>query len=104
MSDLLAANLATVQSNQQPKPPTMAAATTIAPTTFLTFISGTTAVGTITPFVTGPHMIALCFTATTPGTFATTGNILTAYAPVQNRPVLLFYDPVQAKYLVQTVT
>lgn len=102
-NDLLFQNFSTVQSGLQPKPNTVAAATTIAPSTFLTFVSGTTQVGTITPPVTGQHMLALCFTATTPGTTLTTGNILTAYAPVQNRPVFLVYDPNQAKYLVMTV-
>jgi len=102
MSDLEFQNFSTVQSVLQPKPVTMAAAATIAPSTFLTFLSGATAVATITPPVTGCHMLALCFTATN-GTTVTTGNILTAYSAVQNRPVLLIYDPVQAKYLVQTV-
>lgn len=103
MSDLLFQNLSTVQSGLQPLPVTVAAATTVAPTTFLTYLTGTTVVGTITPPVTGAHMIALCFTTTTPGTFATTGNIVTAYAPVTDRPVFLVYDPIRAKYLVMAV-
>lgn len=41
MSDLLHQNFETVQSDQQPFPPTIASAATIAPTTKLTFLTGT---------------------------------------------------------------
>lgn len=98
MSDLDFQNFSTVQSKLQPQPVTLAAATTIAPTTFLTFITGTTVVGTITPPVTGCHMLALIFTDGSPGTLATSGNILTAVVPTQNIPTFLLYDPIQSKY------
>lgn len=98
MADRDFQNLSTVQSNLQPKPATIAAATTIAPTSFLTFVTGTTAVGTITPPVTGAHMLCLIFTDGSPGTTATTGNIATAVVPTQNLPSLFVYDPVTAKY------
>jgi hypothetical protein len=99
MSDLLHQNIATVQSNEQPAPVTLASATTLAPTTFMTIVSGTTDVGTITPPVTGQHMLALIFNSATPGDLLTTGNILVGSTVVtQNVPVLLFYDPLQAKY------
>jgi hypothetical protein len=99
MSDLLHANLTTVQSGLQPTPVTIAAAATIAPSTFVTIVTGTTAVGTITPPVTGQHMLALIFSHTSPGTFVTTGNIgYGTTTPTQNIPVLMFYDPNSAKY------
>lgn len=98
MSDLNHQNFATVQSNQQPQPVTMAAAATIAPTTGLTFITGTTQIANITPPVTGYHMLILIFTDAAPGTLLTTGNINTAVVPTQNLPTFLFYDPVTAKY------
>ena len=102
MPDIAFQDISTVQSNIQPKPVTMAASTTIAPSTFITFITGTTAVNVITPPVTGSHLLALVFTATNPGAFGTTGNInVTAVTtPATNSRVqLMFYDPATAKYL-----
>jgi hypothetical protein len=103
MSDLLAMQLNTVQSQQQPAPPTIASAATIAPTTRMTFITGTAQLQNITPFVTGYHEIVLVFTNGAPGLFLTTGNIQFAYQPIQNRPISLHYDPSTAKYWVQAV-
>lgn len=103
MSDLLSQQLSTVQSDKQPLPVTMAAAATIAPTTKLTFLTGTTQIATITPFVSGYHEITLCFTNGAPGAFLTTGNIQIAYQPIQNRPIDLCYDPSTAKYWVKAV-
>lgn len=100
---LNADNLGVAQSGIQPKPPTIASTTTIAPTTRFTFISGTVAIATITPPMDGYHELVLCFTTTTPETTVTTGNIKTAYAPVQNRPVTLCFVPQEAKYYVMTV-
>lgn len=98
-NDLLFQNISTVQNSNQPKPNTIAAATTIAPTNFLTFVSGTTDVGTITPPVTGAHLLCLIFTNAAPGDLLTTGNVLVGSTTVtQNVPVLLFYDPNQSKY------
>jgi hypothetical protein len=100
MSDLLHQNIATVQSEQQPKPNTIASTTTIAPTSFITFVSGTVDVGTITPPVTGQHMLCLIFSDASPGALLTTGNVLLGSTTLaQNVPVLLFYDPNQAKYI-----
>lgn len=98
MADLNFQDFSTVQSNLQPKPATIASAATIAPTSFLTFITGTVALETITPPVSGLHMLALIHTNGSPGTFVTTGNILTAVVPTQNIPTLLLYDPAQRKY------
>jgi hypothetical protein len=98
MNDLLFQNISTVQSAQQPKPVTIASAATIAPSTFLSFITGTTAVNTISPPVTGAHMLALVFTTTTPTAFGTTGNIVTTTVGVTNRVRLLVYDPISGDY------
>ena len=86
-------NLSTVQSEQQPTPPTIASTTTIAPSSFITFVSGTTAVATITPPIAGQHMLTLIFTNASPAAFVTTGNLTNTLAPTQNVPVLCFYNP-----------
>lgn len=102
MSDLLHQNLATVQSNQQPMPATIAGAATIAPTTFITFVSGTTDVATVTPPVTGQHMLVLIPTDEAPGSLLTTGNILVGTTTLaEGVPVFLIYDPIQAKYYIK---
>lgn len=102
MSDLLHQNLNTVHSDKQPKPMTKASAATIAPETFITFVSGTINIATITPPVTGAHMLVLIFTDASPGDILTTGNVLVGSTlPAQNVPVFLFYDPIQAKYYVK---
>lgn len=100
MGDLNFQDLSTVQSDQQPKPVTMAAAATIAPTTFLTFLSGTTQVENITPPTSGSCLIGLVFTNANPGAFLNTGNIQATKDPAQNELVLLAYDPVSAKWYV----
>lgn len=105
MADLNFQNIDTVQNSLQPQPVTLAAAATIAPTTFITFVSGTTVVATITAPVTGSHLLALIFTATNPGTFTTTGNILQAVAPATNGAVtFMLYNPITAKYSVAKTT
>jgi hypothetical protein len=90
-------NLSTVQSRQQPAPNTIASAATIAPTSFLTFISGTTQLVNITPPVTGAHMLVFIFTGVM-GVFSTSGNIAVAADPGQNIATIMVYDPVTAKY------
>ena len=98
MSDLLVADLETAQSDKQPTPPTIASAATVVPTTFLSFISGTVAIATITPPVSGTHMLMFIFTTTTPTAFTTTGNIKAVVTPATNLPVLLTYNPIDGKY------
>lgn len=100
MSDLLFQNLSTVQSNQQPKTPTIASAATIAPTSFITKVTGTVQVATITPPVTGQCLIGLIFTDVNPGAFLDSGNIEATKDPAQNELVLLGYDPVAAQWYV----
>ena len=96
-------NIGQPQSEQNAAPNTIAAAATIAPVHAMTFITGTTQVATITPPMPGYHQLVLCFTNASPGAFLTTGNIKTAYTPIQNRPVTLHYDPSTALYWVETV-
>src|SRR6267142_490418 len=97
-NDLIAANLSTVQSAVQPKPNTIASAAAVAPNTFITFISGTVAIATVTPPADGQHMLVFIFTTTTPTAFTTTGNIKYVATPTQNIPMLLFWNPIEQKY------
>ena len=78
-------------------PVTMVSAATIAPTTFLTVLTGNTGVATITPPVPHAHMLAVQF-AGTAGVLAT-GNILTATASVVGQIMLLVYNPASGKYV-----
>jgi len=98
MADLQFQDLSTVANSGQPKPVTIASAATVAPTTFLTFISGTTAIATVTPPATGAHLLVFVFTNATPTAFTTTGNIKAVSTPAQNLPVVLVYNPIEAKY------
>lgn len=89
--------LSTVQSSAMLTPTTVASAATIAPTTFITFVSGTTAIVNITPPVTGSHLLVIIPT----GAWTTTaaGNIkLALAAAVANTPILFIYNPIEAKY------
>ena len=102
MSDALFQNLSSVQSNQQPGPTTIASTTTIAPSTFMTLVTGTIDIKTVTPFVTGQHEIVLIFTDASPGDILTTGNVPTGSTTItQNAPVLLFYNPDSARYYIK---
>lgn len=97
-TDALFQNMSTVQSNQQPSAPTLASAATIAPVTMNTIITGTAQVATITPPVTGDHLLFLTFTNASPGAFLTTGNIQVAYTPVVNRPIGMLWVAALNKY------
>lgn len=102
MPDLNFQDLSTVNSGLQPKPVTIASAATVAPTTFLSFISGTVAIATVTPPVTGAHMLAFIFTTTTPTAFTTTGgNMKAVTTPTQNTINLLVWNPLENKYYVK---
>jgi hypothetical protein len=94
---LTASDWAQVSPVGQVAPVTMASAATIAPTTFLTVLTGNTAVATITPPVPGGHMIAIVF-AGTAGVVAT-GNIAIAVASVVGQAMLLIYNTVTGKYV-----
>jgi hypothetical protein len=103
MSDLAFQNFSTVQSDKQPDPPTIASAATITPTSRFTFVSGTVQVANITAPTSGYSEIVLCFTDAAPGLFLTTGNLKTAYQPIQNRPVTLYWIKAESKWYVDTV-
>jgi len=93
-------NIAEPQSEQNKLPNTIASAATIAPSHKLTFVTGTVTIATITPPMPGYHQLVLIFTDGAPGIFLTSGNIKTALTPIQNRPVVMHYDPSTAKYWV----
>lgn len=95
-SDLNFQNFSTVQSNEQPKPGTLASANVIAPVGFLTILTGNTVVKTITPPLAGVHMLAIQF-AGVAGVDAT-GNVETAKVTVAGEILLLIYNPNKAKY------
>lgn len=97
-NDLSFQQLSTVQSGIQPKPNTIASAATVAPTNFLTLISGTVAIATVTPPADGAHLLCFIFTTTTPVAFTTTGNINHVATPTQNIPMFLVFNPNTGKY------
>ena len=79
--------------------PTIASATTIAPTKQITFISGTTAVVTITaaaPISAGGGTITLIPTGAF--TWTTAGNIAVAGTAVVNRALTMTYDVTTTKW------
>ncbi len=96
-------NLGFPQSEQNKQPNTIASAATVAPVHIMTFLTGTVQLATITPPMPGYHQLVFVFTNAAPGAFLTTGNIQIAYTPIQNRPIILHYDPVTAKYWVNAV-
>jgi hypothetical protein len=92
MPDALFQNLSTVQSDKQPTPITVTAAATISPTSFITVLTGNTAVGTINPPVTGQHLI--CIVPGTTTGFTTGGNIVGGTTTVSGRAYLFAYNPI----------
>lgn len=101
MADLDFGPLVTPQTNLAPQPVSIAGAVTIAPTTLLTVITGTgTVIATVTPPVTGCHILVMVFTNAAPNTFSAAGNLQRAFTPLQNVPVFLIWDPRIAKYYV----
>lgn len=102
MSDALFQNISSVQSSLQPTPVTFVAAATIAPTTYVSFIAGTTALATITPPVTGQHSLVIIATSTNWAGAVTTGNIMVASVTNstlwEDKANLFVYDPATAKY------
>jgi hypothetical protein len=96
-TDLQFQDFSTVQSPLQQKPQTIASAATIAPVSFLTVMTGNVAVVTITPPLTGVHMIAVQFAGVAGVTAA--GNILTATATIAGQIMLLVFNPNTNKYI-----
>lgn len=80
-----------------PQPPTVASAATIAPTTFVTIVSGVAAIVNVTPPIDGAHMLVLIPTGA--WTMTAAGNLLTVMAAAAvGQPVILIYNPITKKY------
>ena len=94
---LVASDWAQISPTNFSAPATLASAATIAPSTFLTVLTGNVGVATITPPVAHAHTLCLQF-AGTAGVLAT-GNILTAQASVVGVGMLLAYNPNTGKYI-----
>lgn len=77
-------------------PQTIASAGTIAPTSFLTILTGNVAITAITPPVTFAHMLAIQFAGTAGITAG--NNINNTKASVAGEVMLLVYNPVNGKY------
>lgn len=78
---------------------TLASATTIAPTTQITFVTGTTAVATITPpWPNFAGSLDLIFTNGIPAATLTTGNIALATTVVQNKVLKMTYSVINSKW------
>jgi hypothetical protein len=101
MPDVNFQDFSTVQSGLQPKPATIASAATVAPTTCLSFITGTAAIANITPPVSGFHI--LFFWPLAAFTTVNTGNITTVLTAAIGAPVILFYNPITAKYIAAEI-
>lgn len=101
MADIDFQQLSTVQNATMPKPGTIASAASVAPTTALTFISGTAAIVNIVPPVSGFHI--LWFWPLAAFTFTTAGNISKVLTAVIDSPVMLFYNPLTQKYMPSEV-
>lgn len=102
MTDLNFQNISTAQNRLQPGPRTIAGAATITPTTFLTIVTGTTSIATITPPITGSHLLAIVVAVTNYAGFLTTGNILVASITNStvwaNKLNLFAFNPLTQKY------
>jgi hypothetical protein len=96
MTDLNFQQISTVQNKVQSRVQTITSATTIAPTDFFTRLTGTTTIQTITPPVTGTHMLA--FVADGAANFGTSGNVVATTTLAANQLCLAVYDPVLETY------
>ena len=88
----------TVPDNVAAAVPTIASATTIAPTTPILFVSGTAAIATITPPPGLTHGGQITVIPTGLFTTVVTGNIALASAGVVNKALILTYEAVTAKW------
>jgi len=95
---IVASDWAALNPANNVAPVTVASAAIIAPTTFLTVLTGNVAIVTITPPVQHGHMLAIQF-AGTAGVTGATGNILTTTASVAGQVMLLVYNPNTQKYV-----
>lgn len=94
---IVASDWAALNPANNSAPGTLVSAATIAPVTFLTVLTGNTAVVTITPPVLHTHMLALVFAGTAGVTAA--GNILAAKASVVGEAILFVYNSSTGKYV-----
>jgi hypothetical protein len=94
---LVESDWALISPTGKSTPVTVASAATIAPTSFLTILTGNVGVATIVPPVTHTHMLAIQFAGT--GGVLATGNILTVTASVVGQVMLLVYNPSSGKYV-----
>jgi len=97
IADVDVAQLGTLQGPSSPKPVTLASAATIAPTTFLTVLTGNVAITAITPPVTTGHMLAIQFAGAAGITAG--NNITTTKASVSGEVMLLVFNPLTQKYV-----
>lgn len=78
---------------------TIASAAVIAPTTFLTMVTGAVQIDTITPPILGAHM--LCLVGGT-SVVSAAGNVLVGTTLIANRPTFFVYNPLTAKYMIHS--
>lgn len=91
--------LADLGHSLSPLPVTIASAATIAPLTYLTIVTGTVQISTITiPFDGFQGTLAFVFTNGSPGATLTTGNIVVATTPVQYKTLFMTYNPNTLKW------
>jgi hypothetical protein len=97
---IVASDWATLSAVNNSAPATLASAATIAPTTFLTVLTGNVAVTIITPPVLHTHMLAIQF-AGTAGVTATTGvgGVLTTTATIAGQIMLLVFNSSTQRYV-----
>ena len=106
MSDTIAVGdlmkqLASLGTDKSPRPVTIASAATVAPTTYLSVITGTTAITTITiPYAGFQGTLAFVWTdaGTLTSCIGTGGNIAVASTPVRYKVMFLTYNPIAVKW------
>lgn len=105
LDDLNFQNMNPTQNKGMLGPVNLVAAATLAPLTFLTIVTGTTAGVTITPPVSGIHVVAIVTVTTNFGGFTTAGNILAASVTNgttwDNKVSIFVYNPLLQKYYPQ---
>jgi len=94
---IVASDWAAISPVNNVAPVTIASASIISPTSFLTVLTGNVAVDTINPPVPHGHMLAIEF-AGTAGVSAA-GNVKTVKASVVGMVMLLVYNPNTQKYI-----
>lgn len=97
-------NFVPSQTDPAPAIGTLASAATIYPTTFITNVTGTTTISTVTPPLPGIHSLVLLFTNAAPGDISDSGNVLLGASNIlENSPVALLWNPILKKYHIMSV-